>query len=439
MKYAKRIAGTVINALKSGVVPRVGLSYIAVGRQKEIEALLHDVGMVQEGGATFRFLVGAYGSGKSFLLQTIRSYAMDRGFVVCDADLSPERWLHGSKGQGLATYRLLIQNCSTKLRPEGNALGLILDRWLAGIQMETAAESGLTQEDSQFAVQVQQRAFDTIRSMDVLVNGYEFATLMTKYYHAYLEQNDETKGKILKWFRGEYQTKTEAKAELGIHSIITDQNWYEYIKLFALFFKKAGYAGMLMLVDELVNLYKLPNAISRQNNYEKILTMYNDTLQGGAQYLGIIMSGTPQCMEDNRRGIYSYEALRSRLAEGKFSREGYQDWMAPVIRLQALTYEEMTVLVEKLTDIHAQLYDYTPTLTQDDLIAFIQIEYSRIGANSHITPREVIRDFIEMLNILHQNPDTTLNGLMASDAFIYAKPMLEEQNEVSAEFAEFEV
>ena len=243
---------------------------------------------------------------------------------------------------------------------------------------------------------------------------------------------------MVKWFRGEYANKTEARAELGVNIVITDDDWYEYLKLFAMFLKRAGYSGMMILIDELVNIYKIPNSITRQYNYEKILTMYNDTLQGKAQYLGIIMSGTPQCIEDRRRGVYSYEALRSRLAEGRFGREEYRDMLAPVIRLAPLTNEEMLVLIEKLADIHAGLFDYERTLTQEDLITFIKIEFGRIGADAHITPREVIRDFIELLDIVCQNPDLKVADLLGSEQFEYAKTPVDSEP-VEESFTEFEI
>ena len=438
MKIPKRIASAVINSLKGGVVPRIGLPYITVGRETEINALLHDVEIIADGGAAFRFIVGKYGSGKSFLLQTIRSYVMDKNFVVADADLSPERRLQGTKGQGLATYKELIRNLSTKTRPEGGALTLILDRWISGIQAETAAESGTDVNSPEFSKLVEKKIFEVINSLNEMVHGFDFARVLTIYYQAYNEGDDEKKSRAVKWFRGEYSLKSEAKAELGVNIIITDDDWYEYIKLFAMFLKKAGYDGMLVLIDELVNIYKVPNAITRQYNYEKILTMYNDTLQGKAKYLGIIMGGTPQCIEDTRRGVYSYEALRSRLAEGRFSGE-YKDMLAPVIKLAPLTNEEMLVLIEKLADIHAQLFGYEQTVTEEDMIAFIKIEFGRIGADTNITPREVIRDFIELLNILCQNPQAKIADIMNSDDFAYAKTQAEENDPADEEFAEFEI
>lgn len=420
-RVPKRIAQTILNSLKGGVVPRIGLPYITVGRKAEIEALLHDVDVVAEGGAAFHFIVGRYGSGKSFLLQTMRNYVMDKNFVVVDGDLSPERRLQGTKGQGLATYRELIQNLATKTRPEGGALTLILDRWINTVQTQVASETGLSNDDPQFAKAVDQKIYAVISSLSELVHGFDFAKLLNMYYHAYLNDDDETKAKVIKWFRGEYTHKTEAKQELGVNIIISDSDWYEYLKLFASFFRQAGYSGLIIMIDELVNIYKIPNSISRQYNYEKILTMYNDTLQGKAKYLGILMGGTPQAIEDRRRGVYSYEALRSRLAEGKFSQAGARDMYAPVIKLDPLTAEEMLVLTEKLADMHAGLYGYQKTITDDDLAKFIKIEYARIGADTNITPREVIRDFIEMLDIVWQNPGTTIEDLLNSDQFSYTE------------------
>lgn len=420
VKVPRRVATVIMNSLKGGVVPRIGLPYITVGRTREIQALLHDLDLIADGGASFRFLVGRYGSGKSFLLQTIRNHAMGNGFAVCDADLSPERRLQGTRGQGLATYRELIRNLSTKTRPEGGALALILDRWLANLRADVAA-GGTNEDDPAFDGQVEARIYAVVRELEEMVHGYDFAKLLALYHRAWREGDEEAQANVVKWLRGEYRTKTEARAELGVNVIITDDDWYDYLKLFACFLRGAGYKGLLVLVDELVNLYKIPNAITRQYNYEKILTMYNDTLQGKARHLGIIMGGTPQSIEDRRRGIYSYEALRSRLAQGRFAGEGLMDLLAPVIRLEPLTHEELLVLIEKLADIHAGLFGYERTLGEDDLVAFLRIEFGRVGASTHLTPREVIRDFVELLDIVSQNPQVDVAQLLESDAFEYAQ------------------
>ena len=434
-RVPRRIAQAVIGSLKGGVVPRVGLPYITVGRKAEIDALLSDVDVISEGGASFRFIVGRYGSGKSCLLQTIRNYVMDRNLVVMDAELSPERKLTGTKGKGLATYRELIGNLATRTKPEGGALSLVLDRWISGIQMQVQSEMSKAASSVQpvpgtmestfsagspaFSGRVAEKIRLVVNSISGMVHGFDFAKLLTLYFEAEQSGDDAQKAKVLKWFRGEYPTRTEARQDLGVNVIITDEDWYDYLKLFAFFFRQAGYQGLMVFVDELVNIYKIPNSVARNNNYEKILTMYNDALQGKAHYIGILMSGTPQCIEDTRRGVYSYEALRSRLQEGRFSVEGARDMMAPVIRLEPLYPEEMLVLTEKLTDMHAGLYGYECRIRQEERVQFIQMEYSRVGADSHITPREIIRDFIELLDILYQHPEKTagelLNGQVLGD------------------------
>lgn len=396
-RVPKRVAAVILNSLKGGVVPRIGLPYITVGREVEIRALLTDLSLIADGGASFRFLVGRYGAGKSFLLQTIRTHAMGEGFVVADADLSPERRLQGGQGQGLATYRELIRNISTKTRPEGGALNLILDRWVA-----SCADADESVVNAQLA------------PLEEMVHGFDFTRMLCRYRAAVSGGDEEAMSHVTKWIRGEYRTKSEARAELGSSTIISDDDWYDYVKLIARFLVCSGYKGMLVLIDELVNLYKIPNAITRQYNYEKILTMYNDTLQGKAQYLGMIMGGTPTSIEDRRRGVFSYEALRSRLAQGRFARDDLKDMLAPIIRLQPLTYEELLVLIEKLMQIHAGYFGWTPTLTENDLVDFLKIEFGRVGADTHLTPREVIRDFIELLDILCQNPDANVAELLQS-------------------------
>jgi len=431
-----RIANILINALKGGVVPRVGLEYITVGRAQEISAILHDIEMIEQGSASFRFIVGKYGSGKSFLLQTIRNYATAKGFVVVDADLSPERRFAGTKGQGLATYKELIHNISTKSKPDGGALPLILEKWISGIQVTVKSQCDAVGEE--FDALVEKQIYAVASSLEGMVNGFEFAKAVLTYFRAYKQDDSALKSNVLKWFRGEYSSKKEAKEELGINFIVTDESWYDFLKIFAAFLVSAGYKGMLVVIDELVNIFKIPNSITRANNYEKILTMYNDVLQGKAKHIGFLMGGTPQCIEDKYKGIFSYEALRSRLAEGHFATAEIKDLSAPIIRLQMLSQEEMYILVEKLLHIHARLYNYKPLLSHEDLIYFLSIEYNRVGAQTHITPREIIRDFIELINILHQNPGKSVSEIMGDNSFEMAKGGITDE-QIHSEFQEFEI
>ena len=431
-----RIANILINALKGGVVPRAGLEYITVGRTQEIEAILRDIEMIEEGGASFRFIVGKYGSGKSFLLQTIRNYATAKGFAVVDADLSPERRFAGTKGQGLATYKELIRNLSTKSKPDGGALPLILEKWISGIQASVKAASDA--EGEEFDRLVERQIYAVAGSLEGMVNGFEFAKAVVAYWKAYRQDDPAMKSNVLKWFRGEYPSRKEAKDELGINFIVTDETWYDFLKLFAAFLTGAGYKGLLVIIDELVNIFKISNSITRANNYEKILTIYNDVLQGKASHIGFLMGGTPQCIEDKYKGVFSYEALRSRLDEGHFATADTKDLSAPIIRLQMLSQEEMYILIEKLLNIHGQLYRYTPALTQEDLVYFLTVEYNRVGAQTHITPREIIRDFIELINILYQNPQKSVAEILGSNSFQMAKGGLPDE-EIRSEFQEFEI
>lgn len=437
-RVPKRIATAIINSLRGGVVPRIGTGYIAVGRQKEIQALLNDVEIVADGGSTFRFIMGRYGSGKSFLFQTVRTYVMDRDFVVIDADLSPERRFSGNKGQGLATYKELMKNMSTKTKPEGGALPLILDRWISSIKNQVIQETDYEVGSREFDKTVERKIYAVIADIQEMVNGFDFAQVINLYWKALKSENEELKRNAQRWLRGEYRLKTDVKRDLGVSAIISDENWFDYIKLFSLFLVRAGYTGMIMLVDELVNIYKIPHAITRQFNYEKILTMYNDTLQGKAPYLGIIMSGMPQCVEDTRRGVFSYDALKSRLESGRFTDSSTHDLLSPIIKLEPLTYEETFVLIEKLAKIHADLYSYEMNLSEDEMIDFLKMEYNRVGSGISVTPREIIRDFIEILNILLQNSDKGIKDIIG-DKSVKLSENIESEEQIHSEFADFEL
>lgn len=418
MKVPKRIENSIMNALQGGVVPRIGLGYIAVGRELEIEAMLKDLEIIEDGGSTFRFLTGNYGSGKTFLLQTIKEHVISKGFVVADADLSPERSLVGSRvnKKGLATYRELMKNLSIKTSPEGGALGKVLDNWLDIMWMESAKMIAGGVSGMDLEKMVSDNILSIIMSMQGMVHGYDFSNILIIYWKAHRLGDMELKAKALRWLRGEYGTKTSAREELGVINIINDEDWFDYIKIWSEFFVKIGYKGFLIMIDEMINIYRYRNSLTRYKNYETMLMMYNDALQGKAKYLGIIMGGTPKALEDPKRGVYSYEALRSRLSSGRFS--GYEsiNLMAPVIKIQPLTKSELAVLLEKIKDIHADLYGYAPTISIQEIINFIEVIYRELTLDE-ITPRYIIRDFINILNILYQNENETIEHIISKYQF----------------------
>jgi hypothetical protein len=412
----KRISTAILNSLQAGVVPRIGLEYLAVGRKLEIETILQDLEDLGGGSAAFRFIVGRYGSGKSFFLQAIRNYAMDRDFVVADADLSPEKRLSGSRREGLETYRELMQRLSTRLRPEGGALEAMLQKWIGGIQQELFDE-GVAPDDDNFPSRVEWKIFQVVSAMEDFAHGFDFAQAVAAYYRAFIQGDGEKKRSAVKWLRGEFATRTEAKAALPVGEIITDENWYDYIKLFAAFSARIGYKGLLLFIDECVNLYKISNRQSRENNYEKLLAMFNDVMQGKARHLGVYMGGTPQFIEDQRRGLFSYTALKSRLAESRFVRAGYPDFVSPVLRLVQLRNEEIFVLLERLTEIHAQHYDWNPGLGGEELKAFMELVLSAPGAGEFITPREITRDYLGLLAVLKDKPGADFYTIIREQGF----------------------
>ena len=428
-KIPKRILSSLLASVSAGVVPRAGAPYIAIGRQDEIGAFLSDLEAVNEGGGSMRFLIGRYGSGKSFLMQLIRGYALERDFLTADADLSPERRLYGTGGSGVATYRELMKNLASKASPDGGALPRVIARWISTLQGELSGEA-LDPESEAFRVRLNERIFSELRELEFLVGGFDFARVLTAYYHAYTDGDDDKKSACLRWLRGEYATKTEARAEMGIQvsCIIDDDNWYDFLKLWAALSRRMGYRGLVVFVDECVNLYKITHRVSRENNYEKILAMFNDTLQGRAPGLALILGGTPQFLEDPRRGLFSYEALRSRLCDSRFALDGFKNLIGPVIRLRRLTDDELFALIRRLTHLYAQNYNWTPRISEEGQIAFLHICLDRAGANDMITPREMLRDYMTVLNILMQNENATFTDIVGTGA-ITLKTAVEEREE----------
>jgi len=439
---SRRESGALINSLTAGVVPRIGLRHIAVGRQNEVNALLNDLITIENGGASFRFISGQYGSGKSFLLQMIRNNAMERNFVVADADLSPERRLTGTKNQGLATYRELMQHLSTLTRPEGGALEAIMQKWISSLQYSVAKQKRLSPSSPDIVEAVSERIAEVMAALSEMAYGFAFSLVIDSYWRGMKTGDECLKQSALRWLRGEFSTKTEARQCLAVDCIIDDQSWYEFLKLFALFVSKAGYSGLLIFLDEGVNLYKISHKQARDSNYEKILTIFNDTMQGKAQHIGVFISGTPQFIYDERRGLFNYEALRSRLSDNRFSAQGFVDYTSPVIKLNKLSPEEIYLLLERLCELHSAHYSYTVSLGSSELTAFLNTVVSRLGADQLLTPREITRDFLGLLNILHQNSTNNFYTILAEQGIV-VKSAEEDPEQIAEEhddlFTEFDI
>ena len=438
VKVPKRILNTLLSSLAAGVVPRVGAPYIAIGRGEEIGSLLDNLDAVAEGGSACRFLIGRYGSGKSFLIQLVRGYALDRGFITADADLSPERRLSGGSGAGVATYRELMSNLATKACPDGGAIQTVLSRHLTTLKNELVSE-GILPDDPGFDVELKKRAYLSLSGLEDSAHGFDFARVLGEYYAASVSDNTERKAACVRYLRGEFANRTEAKAALGfsVSAIIDDDNWYDFIKLFANLSTTLGYAGLVLFIDECVNLYKIPNRISREANYEKLLAIFNDTLQGKAKSLAVIFGGTPQFLEDTRRGLFSYDALKSRLADSKYTELGYRNLSSPVIRLRRLSDNELYALVKRLTKLFAQREGMAePPISDADAERFITAALGRAGAEEMITPREIIRDYLTLLTIMRDNPTVGFDELMRRASLGTDNGIDEEKSSIIQEKAE---
>ncbi|NHZ33786.1 ATP-binding protein [Massilia rubra] len=384
----------VIQSLRAGVAPRQGQHLIQVGRHLEIEALIQDVERIADGGSTIRFVIGEYGAGKTFFLNLVRAVAMEHKLVTANADLNPDRRLHATGGQARSLYAELMRNLSTRTKQDGGAISAIVERFISTAKSEAAAAGSTTD-----AV-IRSR----LANLTEMVNGYDFADVIACYCRGFDEGNEQLKADAVRWLRGEFTTKTEARQALGVRTIIDDANFYDQLKLFARFVRLAGYTGFVVCLDELVNLYKLSNTQARNANYEQILRILNDSLQGSAEGLGFILGGTPEFLMDTRRGLFSYPALQSRLAENTFAKAGLVDFSGPVVRLASLSPEDFYVMLEKLRNVYA-FGDPEKYLLPDEAIApFMQHCSRRLGDGYFRTPRTTITAFINLLAVLEQNP-----------------------------------
>lgn len=397
-----RVRDAILQSLRAGVVPRVGQQHIQVGRKREVAALLQDILRIQDGGSAIRFVIGAYGSGKTFFLQLVRSIALEQRLVTAFADLGPDRRLHATNGQAQSLYQELMRNLSTRSQPDGGAMNSVVERFVTSAITE-GREKGRSPEDI-----IRER----LRHLTELVGGYDFAEVVAAYYRGYEEGNEQLRQNAVRWLRGEYTTKTDARRDLGVRTIVEDANVYDQLKLFAIFCRQAGFGGLLVGLDEMVNLYKLGSGRARQSNYEQILRILNDSLQGTAQGIGFVFGGTPEFLYDTRKGLYSYEALQSRLATNSFAVGDLVDLSGPVVQLENLSPEDLYVLLGKLRHVHAGGDPKAYIVPDEALAAFLRHCSERIGDAYFRTPRNTIRAFIDLLEILAQNPGADWRQLL---------------------------
>lgn len=391
-----------LQSLRAGVVPRTGQHLIQVGRAREIESLLRDIERVGDAGSAFRLVIGEYGSGKTFFLNLVRSVAMEKKLVTAAADLNPDRRLHASGGQARSLYAELMRNLATRMRPEGGALGSVVEKFVSSVLQEAKAVG----KNPETVIH------EKMAALSELVGGFDFAQVIAAYWRGHDAGNDALKQDSLRWLRGEFTTKTEARQALGVRTIVDDDNFYDQLKLMARFVRLAGYGGLLICLDELVNLYKLHSRQARESNYEQVLRILNDSLQGSAEGLGLLLGGTPDFLMDTRRGLYSYPALQSRLAENSFARDGLVDFTHPVLRLAGLSPEELYVLLQKVRHVHATGDSARYLLPDEALQAFMVHCLQRVGEAYFRTPRNTITAFVNVLAILEQNPGTDWRALV---------------------------
>jgi len=393
----------IIQSLRAGVTPRTGLQHIQVGRVREVEALLKDIKRIADGGSSIRFIIGEFGSGKSFFLQLIRTIALEKGLVTIHADLSPDRRLHANRGQARNLYAELIRNLSTRTKPEGNALTNVVERFITEARKQADATGKSVTEIIE----------EQLSHLSELVGGYDFAKVIGAYWEGYEQDNEQLKSNAVRWLRGEITTKTDARNSLGVRTIVDDASVYDHFKLLSLFVRQAGYNGLLINLDEMVNLYKLSSQKSRVSNYEQILRILNDCLQGSAEHIGFLLGGTPDFLLDPRKGLYSYEALHSRLAENSFARSaGVIDYSSPTLHLANLAPEELLILLRNLRHVYASGDEDKYLLPDEALTAFLAHCSNRIGDAYFRTPRNTIKAFIDILAVLDQNADLRWNQLI---------------------------
>ncbi len=414
LKIKSKEATAIINSLSGGVVPRIGVQHITVGRQLEIEAFTSALDDVKNGHSMVKFWIGDFGSGKSFMLHLLNIVATKQKFVVANADFTPENRLYSNDGKAVALYSSIMDNIAIQTKPEGGALPTLLDKWIEQVVSKTAQLNNIPitkiRDECYFNL-IQENIMQTVNEVTE-TGGFDFGVVVIKYYEGYIKNDDYLRRSALKWLKGEYRTKIEARQDLGVREIINDLNYYDMLKNFSRLFVSMGYSGFMINLDEAINLYKISTSATRAKNYEKILTIFNDCFQGKVSNLFINFAGTKEFLENERRGLFSYDALKTRLETNKFETAKHRDFAQPVIKLAPLDHNEIFVLLKKLKEIFDFNFGIELSITEHDIQLFMEEIFNKPGADEFLTPREVIRDFLNILSILRQNPEADKSSLI---------------------------
>ncbi|MCO5268741.1 MAG: ATP-binding protein [Brumimicrobium sp.] len=406
-------ATSIINSLTGGVVPKIGIQHITVGRSEEINAVISALEDVKNGHSMVKFWIGDFGSGKSFMLHLLNTVALKQKFVVTNADFTPDNRLYSNDGKGVALYSAIMDNISIQTKPEGGALPTLLEKWIEQVITKTADENNILFveiRNEQYLKLIQNNIMKTINEITE-VGGFDFGTVILKYYEGYIIGDEQLRRNALKWLKGEYSTKTEARQDLGVREIINDLNYYDMLKNFCKLFVSMGYSGFMINLDEAINLYKISTSVMRAKNYEKILTIYNDCFQGKVSNLFFNFAGTKEFLENQRRGLFSYDALKTRLATNKYETAEIRDFSQPVLKLFPLDHNEIFVLLKKLKSIFDFNYKTVIEVSDEEIQQFMEEIYNKPGVSEFLTPRDVIRNFLNILNIIRQNPTVDKKNL----------------------------
>jgi hypothetical protein len=393
----------VLKSLRAGVVPADHIDLIQVGRGGEQATLAKDILHILKGGSSVRFVTGDYGSGKTFIGELTRQKGIKQGLVVAAAALSPDKRLQAKTGETRNLYSALVRSFSTKARPNGTALVNIVERFI----LTTLREAHVNSLDPRAHIA------HRLRDFEELAGGFDFIKVVQCYWLGFENQDDELKSTALRWLRGEFINLSDARAALGVRSIIDYRNFFSGLKMLCQFVRMAGYPGLLICLDEMVALYELSHKQTRINNFNEILNIVNDCLQGQVQGMGFVFLGTPEFVYDEKKGLYSMPALKSRLALNRLATKGLTDVSGPVIELKPLQEVEMDELLHKLR--HVQAYGVAKDYLIDDMALWQFMLQCRAihGQQYFLNPRLAIKTLLDLLAVIEQNPNVKVDELIA--------------------------
>lgn len=384
----------IIDSLRNGTVPAEGTENIAVGIDEELTEIQDQIERTREDKSAFKFIIGDYGSGKTFFSTSVREMAYDKKFVVSSVVISQETPLH--KFEEL--YRKIMEGMRTSENKKIPAFNFILEEWLLNIEDKVIEIEGLDpyEDSKKFQIEMNKRINEELMIVGSIAAS--FANAIRAFYKAKYEGDTVLAQGAVAWLKGD-NVRAELKSKLGVIGTITRENSFEFFRALLQMIKTAGYEGLMIILDEVETVQKLVRKDMRSAAYENLRFFIDESDRNSFPSCFFLYTGTTDLME-SEKGFKSLEPLYQRIKVEREKGDKFKNLRQPVMFLDGLNRDRLYEVACRVRNIHGQVYSWMPNdkLTDDFIKRLINDMTLGFGGEINIGPRGFLRTLIDILD-----------------------------------------